>query len=316
MPRLKVIFNPAADRGHAAEREPIIRKALEEAVLAAEKEGRGYDLDWTSTEYPEHAIALAREAAVQQFDLVAAVGGDGTIHEVINGLMMVEGGLRPKLGVIPGGSGNDFAHNFGVPDGIGEAVRVIMEGVERPIDLGMVTDDQGRRVYVDNTMGIGFSGVVNINTRKRKWLRGFFAYFVAVLETIISPPWLKVCLTVDDREPVTHALCMVSINNGPREAGGFPTGIGALMDDGLLTYMLMQKMGSLRLLRYLPVVMAGKHLNHPKFFSSENAKRLIIETDRPMVIHTDGEVFSTADMGLHALEIEVVPGAVQVMSTN
>jgi diacylglycerol kinase family enzyme len=88
------------------------------------------------------------------------------------------------------------------------------------------------------------------------------------------------------------------------------------MDDGLLTYMLMQKMGSLRLLRYLPVVMAGKHLNHPKYFSSENVERLAIETDRPMVIHTDGEVFSTAEMGLRALKAEVVPAAIQVMSAN
>ncbi|MBN1122941.1 MAG: diacylglycerol kinase family lipid kinase [Anaerolineae bacterium] len=316
MPRLRIIFNPAADRGHAAEKEPIIRNALGKAIHAAESEGRSYDLDWVSTEYPEHAIALAHEAAAQQIDLVVAVGGDGTIHEVINGLMAVEGGQRPRLGVIPGGSGNDFAHNFGVPDDIDEVVRVIMEGVERPIDLGMLTDDQGRCVYIDNTMGIGFSGVVNINTRKRKWLRGFFAYLVAVLETIISPPWLAFRLTVDDKEPFTRELCMLSINNGPREAGGFPTGIGALMDDGLLTFLMMRKMGSLRLLRYLPVVMAGKHLNYPKFFTSENAKRLSVETDRPMVIHTDGEVFSTADMGLHALEIEVVPGAVQVMSAN
>jgi diacylglycerol kinase (ATP) len=314
MPRLKIIFNPAADRGHAAEKEPIIREAFEEAVRTAESEGRSYDLDWVSTEYPEHAIALAREAADRQFDLVVAVGGDGTIHEAINGLMAVEREQRPKLGVVPGGSGNDFAHNFGVPGDIGKAVQAVMADTARPIDLGMVTDDRGRCVYIDNTMGIGFSGVVNINTRKRKWLRGFFAYLVAVLETIIVPPWLEVRLTVDDKEPVTCELCMLSINNGPREAGGFPTGIGALMDDGLLTFLLMRKMRSLRLLRFLPVVMAGRHLNHPEFFTSENAKRLVIETDRPMVIHTDGEVFSTADMGLHALEVEVVPGAVQVMS--
>jgi diacylglycerol kinase (ATP) len=316
MPRLKIIFNPAADRGHAAERESTIREAFEKAIRAVEKESGEYDLDWISTEYPEHAIALAREAAVQQVDLVVAVGGDGTIHEVVNGLMSVEGERRPRLGVIPDGSGNDFAHNFGVPNDIGEAARVILSGAVRSIDLGLVTDDQGRRVYINNTMGIGFSGVVNINVRKRKWLRGFFSYLVAVLETVITPPWLEVRLTVDDREPVTQELCMVCINNGPREAGGFPTGVGAVMDDGLLTYMLMQRMRSLRLLRYLPVVMAGKHLNHPKYFMSENAKRLFIETDRPMVIHTDGEVFSTDKTGLHALEVKVVPGAVQVMSAN
>jgi YegS/Rv2252/BmrU family lipid kinase len=310
MPRIKLILNPVADRGHAWKSEPDLRRIVQEEI---EKTGDvdAYDLTWVSTEYPLHATELASEKG---YDAVVALGGDGVVHEIVNGLMTFDADQRPRLGVIPIGSGNDFAHNVGLPDDPHEAARCIIGDITRPIDAGIITDGTGRSEYWNNTVGIAFSGAVNIAGRKRTKMRGFLVYFVAVLETILfKPADLDATFKIDDQQLFDRRVSMISVNNGPREGGGFPTSPNAIMDDGLLTYTLMRHVGRLGMLRFLPVVMAANHLKYTKIFDNNTAKHMNIKGQQTMVIHTDGEVYGPWEANIREVDISIIPGALQVL---
>ena len=315
MRRLKMIFNPVADRGHAAQSADELQEAVEAEVAAARENGQDIELTWTRTQYKGHAVDLARDAVAEGFEVVTAIGGDGTVHEVVNGLMAAEKERRPALGVIPFGSGNDFAHNVGLPSDPREAARCLFGDTTRTVDVGTIKDGSGRCEYWTNTVGIGFGGAVNMAARKYTRIRGFFVYLAAVFETIASAPFsLKAKIQVDGNGPVEHEVAMIAFCNGPREGGGFFVGPGAEMDDGLITYMLMRNMSRVNMLRFLPIVMTGNHLKYPRYFQRSEARHIVLETDRTMAIHADGEVFGSWEAGIRQLELGIVPSAVRVLT--
>ena len=307
MPRLKLILNPAADRGHAGELEPTLHDIIQERVTAA---GAAYDVHWVRTERPRHAIELAKDPS---YDIVVAVGGDGTVHEVVNGLMQLDPSERPHLGVIPVGSGNDFAYNLGLPVEPHEAARCLVGDQVRTIDVGEITDDKGRHEFWDNTIGVGFSGAVNIASRAKKKLRGFAVYFVSVLETILfKPPDLDSTFEIDDKS-FPRRISMVSICNGPREGGGFPVAPNASLDDGLLTYTIMRRLSRPAILRFLPVVMAGNHLKYTRTFDNGTAEYIRMAATSTMAIHVDGETFGPWEADIREIAVSIIPGALNVI---
>ncbi len=313
MPRLKMILNPAADHGHAAEKGPRLREVIEGQVRGASN-GGDYTLSWVSTERPRHAVELAHEAAQEGYDVVVAIGGDGTVHEVVNGLMRVPADRRPLLGVVPVGSGNDFAYNIGLPADPLEAVHCLLGTATRAVDVGLITDETGRQEYWDNTIGIGFTGAVNIAAQSKTRWRGFMLYFISVLETIfLRPVTLDATLEVDGGAPRTLGITTISICNGPREGGGFPVAPDACVDDGLITYTIMRRMSRFNMLRFLPVVMQGQHLKHPRFFESGTARHMRIQAAQTMAIHVDGEVFGPWEAGLRRVEVSILPQALRVL---
>lgn len=317
MPRLKLILNPTADRGHAAQAADELRQIVtQETEAASQAQGRTYELTWVETEYHGHAVELARTAADEGFDTVVAIGGDGTVHEIVNGLMQIDEERRPRLGVIPFGSGNDFAHNFGLLPDVRGAVRCLLGDETAPSDIGYICDGTGRCEYWTNSAGIGFNGAVNIETRRLKRVRGFLLYLVAALKTIFFKPLaLHTQMEVDDKPPAVHDVAMLSITNGPREGGGFHVAPGAKMDDGLLTYVIMRRMSRLNMLRFLLVVMNANHLKHTRYFEPGVAERIRLVTDKAMAIHTDGEIFGPWEADIRELELRVVPAAVQVLKS-
>ena len=249
MPRLKLIVNPASDRGRTAQIGEALQALLQERASAASERGRHYEMDWVLTTHPGHATVLAQEAAEEGFDIIVAVGGDGTVHEVVNGLMHIDAEKRPALGIIPVGTGNDFVHNLGLTTDRAEAAHCLFADKSRAVDIGVISDDKGRQEYWDNTVGIGFSGAVNIATRKLTKARGFIVYLLAVLETILfRPPTIQARIQIDDQPVSERAISMISLCNGPREGGGLPVAPHAVMDDGLITCMIMRGMSRLILL--------------------------------------------------------------------
>lgn len=308
MPRLKLILNPAADRGHAAEIESELHTIIQERIAAVADD---YELEWFRTERPRHAIELAADPT---YDAIVAIGGDGTVHEVVNGLMQLDPEERPRLGVIPIGSGNDFAYNLNLPIDPKEAARCLIGDHTRTVDAGEITDGSGRREFWNNTIGIGFSGAVNIATRSKTRIRGFMVYFVSVLETILfKPPDLDAKLHLGDEPPRRQRVSMISICNGPREGGGFPVAPNAVMDDGLLTYTIMRRLSRAAILRFLPVVMAGNHLKYERTFTNGTTPWVQVSTSSTMAIHTDGEVFGPWDADVREIEVKVIPGALSVL---
>lgn len=314
MPRIKLIMNPTSDRGRTAEIGETLQILLKERAEAASTKHRKYDLDWSLTEHPGHATDLAHDAAKQGFDIVTAVGGDGTVHEVVNGLMKVNALRRPKLAVLPVGSGNDFAHNAGLPIDPGDAAHCLFGEQHRRIDVGTIKDGTGRMVYWDNTISLGFGGAVSIASRKITFVHGFAMYFIAVMQTILfKPPALDTRIQFDDLPEQERGISMMSICNGPREGGGFPVAPNAVMDDGLISYMIMRKMGRLPMLYFVPVVMSAKHLNYKKSFEEGTATKLRIEADSTLAIHTDGEIFGPWEADIRQIEVGIIPGGIEVM---
>lgn len=314
MPRLKIIVNPASDRGRTAQIGEALQALLHERATAASEKGQPYDLDWELTEQPGHATALAEQATREGFDIIVAVGGDGTVHEVINGLMRIEADKRPILGIIPVGTGNDFVHNLGLSLDRSQAAHCLFAGNTRLVDIGMISDGSGRREYWDNTIGIGFSGAVNIAGRKRTKTRGFIVYLMAVLETILlRPPAINALIQIDDQPAGEREVSMVSICNGPREGGGFPVAPHAVMDDGKITYMIMRGMSRLLMLYFLPIVMSANHLKYEWYFEEATAQRLHIEANQTLAIHADGEIFGSWEADVRQVEVSITPAAIKVL---
>lgn len=301
--KIKLIANPNADMGKAWRLVSDLRPIMEEFGGA----------EWSGTVYPTHALELARQCAEEEYELIIAIGGDGTVHEIINGLMEVPAERRPCLGIVPMGSGNDFAHNLGMQRHPELALRQILTGTPHKIDVALMSDDLGRREYWNNTLGIGFDGTVAIRTRTIPIVRGFFMYFVAVLQTIIlnhEAPLLRI--ETDQETWEEHKLMMV-LCNGPREGGGFYVAPGAMLDDGWLDYVTIGRVSRLMMLRLVPEVMKGTHTRFPQVKTGK-FRKLELESDRPLNIHADGEIFAGFGSKLRKLTIEVVPGAIEIVT--
>ena len=178
MPRkVKLILNPMADMGRAWKTANALRP------IAQEFQG---ELTWSGTVYPTHAIELARQAAEEGYDMVIAMGGDGTVHEVMSGLMQVPAEKRPVMGVVPIGSGNDFAYSIGIHQKPDHALAHALKAENiKLVDIGLMTDEHGRKEYFDNTLGIGFDAVVTIRSHKLPIVKGFLMYLTAVIQTIL-----------------------------------------------------------------------------------------------------------------------------------
>ena len=300
--RIKLIMNPNADMGNAW-RYAADLKHLFEGVVEA---------DWTGTVYPTHAQELAKQAAEDGYDTIVAIGGDGTVHEVINGLMEVPEEIRPVFGVIPLGSGNDFCANVGNTKNPDEVVKAILAGNTRKIDMATVEDEDGRLEYWANSINIGFGGLVTIYFRKVRFFRGFARYFYTVLKVIFSNfVIMKNRIKTDTREWEDETI-MITLNNGPREGGGFHTGPHAIMDDGTLNLTVAQKVSRLKMLLLLIPFMNGTQEKDPKVYM-DTFKSIEIESDVPMYLHTDGELYAGLNHDVHYLKIEILPQALEVI---
>jgi YegS/Rv2252/BmrU family lipid kinase len=303
MPRkAKLILNPMADMGNAWRVADDLRPIVAEYGHA----------DWSGTVYPTHATELARQAALDGYDMVIALGGDGTVHEVVNGLMQVPAEKRPILGVVPLGSGNDFAHAVGVPDKADHALAHALRSDPSTIDVGLLTDEQGRKEYFDNTLGIGFDALVTIHSHHLPVLRGFLMYLVAVIQTIIlnfNPARLQV---ETDKENWDENTIMLTLCNGPREGGGFHVAPDASPNDGILHYAAVRKISRPMMFRLIPEVMNGTH-GRFKCVRMGNFTRLSLTSDKPLYIHTDGEIYTDFGSNLRKLSVEIKPGALKIV---
>jgi diacylglycerol kinase (ATP) len=300
--RVRLIFNAYAQRGRARETASTLRTLVAQYPEA----------EWTPTEYPSHATELARQAAEQGFDVVAAIGGDGTVSEVIDGLMRLPPERRPALASVPIGSGNDFSSAMGISPDSSAAMHRVFTGTPRWIDLGKVTDDSGRIQYFGNALGIGFDANVTFHSYRITNLHGFSIYLWAVIQTIIlNHDAPRMSLTIDGQQTEEEAL-LLTFCNGRREGGGFVVAPEARPDDGLLNYAMIGKVPRPAMLRLISEVMKGTHGR----FSSVRMGTfhdLELQSDRPMAIQIDGETFAGFDSDVVALKARVLPKALQVI---
>ncbi len=297
-----IIVNPNADLGRARIKAASLRPIVDEFGGA----------DWIGTVYPTHAIEIARRAIEDEYAIVVAGGGDGTTHEVINAFMQFPKEKRPKLGVIPLGSGNDFAHAIGMDPRPEMALRQIFTGKSKDIDIGRMVDDHGRVEYWSNAVGVGFDAIVTIRSRKFTYLKGFLIYLMAVLQTIMlnhEAPNFKI---KTDTESLEERLLLFVLCNGSREGGGFMVAPMAKPDDGIYQYAGIRQVSRLTMLRILPEVMKGTHGRLPQVIMGDFHK-MEIESNHPMIIHVDGEIIAGFNSDIQWFSSEMIPGAIQVV---
>ena len=300
--KIKIILNPMADMGNAWRVARDLRSITEQHG----------GIDWSGTVYPGHAIDLAKQAGEQGYEMVIAMGGDGTVHEVMNGLMKVPEDKRPVLGVVPVGSGNDFGHGIGASTTPTEALKRAINGEASTVDLGLMTTGDGRKEYFDNTLGIGFGATVTIRSHKLPLLRGFLMYLTAVIQAIIfdhNPIKMQI---ETDGEKWEQSVIYLIICNGPREGGGFLIAPDAKIDDGIFHYAMIKDVSRLMMFRIVPEVMKGTH-GRFKEVKMGTCKKFSLTSDHPLYIHADGEIFTGPGTDLRKVSFEILPNALKVV---
>lgn len=297
---VKLILNPAAGRGYGARAEPRLRQWLE---------AEGIDFEITRTKGPWHAAELAKCAAEDGFETIVGAGGDGTANEVINGLMIAShNGATRRMGVIPTGSGRDFASGIGLPLDLREACRRIACEQVKTIDLGRVTIPGKGSRYFGNVVGIGFDGAVLKETLTMRRLRGLPLYLLAVLKTILlnfDAP--RTTIRYNGQE-TTLPTALVSVANGPREGGGFVIAPDAEPDDGFLDLCIAREVSRLTMLRLLPHFLKGTHTDLDPI-TMARAKTVTVSSPDGLVAHVDGEVLCEDAPGI---QCEILPGVLEV----
>ncbi|GMV33753.1 MAG: hypothetical protein DCC59_10725 [Chloroflexi bacterium] len=305
MPRkVKLILNPMADMGRAWKTANDLRP------IAQEFKG---ELTWSGTVYPTHAIELAKQAAEEGCDMVVALGGDGTAHEVVNGLMQVPAEKRPVMGVVPIGSGNDFAYSIGVNQKPDRALAHALKAETiRAVDIGRMTDEHGRVEYFDNTLGIGFDAVVTIRSHKLPIVKGFLMYLTAVIQTILLNHHPAKIHAETDAETWDAELLMFTLCNGPREGGGFMLSPDSKNDDGQLESVAVTNVSRAMMFRLVPEFMKGTHARFKQVRMGQ-FKKMSVTSNRPLYIHADGEIFTSFGSNLKKADFEIIPQALKVV---
>jgi YegS/Rv2252/BmrU family lipid kinase len=293
-----------ADMGHAWQIARDLQAIVEEYGNA----------DWAGTVYPAHATKLARQAGEEGFDMVIAMGGDGTVHEVVNGLMQLPAERRPILGVVPVGSGNDFAHGIKVPAEPDHALAHALSGEASSIDLGLMTDERGRQEYFDNTLGIGFDAVVTIRSHRLPVVRGFLMYLTAVIQTIMLNHDPALVQFETDEEKWEDRVLMVTLCNGGREGGGFMLSPASSMTDGILEYVMVRNVSRLKMFRLVPEFMKGTHVRFTREIRMGSCRTFTMQSDRPLYIHADGEIFTSFGSNVQKVKFEILPSALKVVT--
>ena len=288
---LCVIFNPAAGKQRARRRLERIRTGLS---------GRA---DFWPTEHAGHAAELAHVAALAGYRVVAAAGGDGTAHEVLNGLMTAE---RPDVhfSIIPIGSANDYAHSLGLDRDSPPPAR--------PVDVGRVRAPGGRQQFFGCNLGLGLNGAVTWESRKVRRLQGMFLYGLATIRALyyhFQTP--RMTIRFDEGEPWQSPTLLMSVLLGRRE-GGFVLAPRAEVDDGWFDYVHAADLSRWQVLRFLPrIALFGPPEVYPKVRQGR-CRRVQLSSEAPLIVHIDGEFFCLPEDKVRELEIDLLPGALTV----
>ena len=275
-----VIVNPAAGGGRPLRSVDWLRERL-----AARPEAR-----LEITRRRGDAEALAADAARLGHDRVIAVGGDGTVQEVVNGLLSAS--ASASMGVVPLGSGNDLARSLALPAELTSAWRLAIGHATRPIDVAKARNGAGDQRWFASAGGIGFDAQVAAAMSSRSgWRGGRAGYLLTTLSELRRFENRRVQLTVDGETEAGDVL-FVAIANGTYYGGGMRIAPGARLDDGRLDVCVVGDISRLTVLRQLPNLYRGTHVDHPAV-AMRYGTSIEADGDQETRIHLDGEPFGT-----------------------
>lgn len=298
-----IILNPWAGRGKAGKR----RAELEAALRAA---GVTYTL--VTTEHRGHATELARTAVLNGSDSVIAIGGDGTLNETVNGI--VEGnaasGRRAAFGVIPLGTGSDFVKVLEdvEADDIAGGIRRIQMQRRRPIDLGLVEVPGQVHRYLLNAVGAGFDAQAAAEALKITWITGWPVYYLAIFRALMNYKAFPMRISFRD-ETVERRMMFATIANGRCQGAGFWLTPDAHIDDGQLDICMVDMLGIIKVLQYIPLIQKGIHTTLREV-RMERVPQIHITCENDLPVAIDGEVVSTT---ARDITVTACPGIVDLL---
>ena len=255
-------------------------------------------------------IELAKEATTKGYETIISVGGDGTIHEVVNGMYHGGGNGDVSLGIVCTGTGSDYARTFGISRNWEDACRRLSEPRSLKVDLGAIEySDNGyrtERVFV-NFAGMGFDAeIVRRTSLTFKSLGSTPSYLLGVFTTLVSYRNREIELVIDGEETV-QKVCAVVVNNGKYGGGGMFIAPDADPSDGWLDLMIIGDIGKADLLRSLPLIYQGKHGKHRKVHLRK-AREVEIRSDLPLNLQADGEL-----LGRLPVRFRIIPAALNLI---
>jgi YegS/Rv2252/BmrU family lipid kinase len=287
------IVNPVAGNGRC----PGIMK-----TLAGKLDSRSVEYDIAYTEGPGHAEELAVGASEKGFEAVVAVGGDGTVMETAAGIL--RSGGRPALGIIPGGTGNDYRRSFGIPQDAADALGVVLDGRPMPADAGLFN---GKPFFNIGSVGFDVTVVEECGRLKKVW--GALAYHAAVFKTLAGYKCKKMRLWINGVLQEKEIL-ISAIGNGLFYGNGMKVLPKAEPGDGSFDMCVVDKIPRFKIAMLFPQFTTGGHVKFPfvKFYRCE--KVVIESTGEPFSVQTDGEVWP----GVTSAEFSILPGALKVLA--
>jgi diacylglycerol kinase (ATP) len=304
MKQYRVIVNPVAGHGKGLKSIPVITQSMTRLNLS---------FDLVQTEFSGHGIELTQKAVKDGVDVVVAVGGDGTVNEVINGLIQSKrtGQTVPAMGVLCAGRGNDFADAVGIPPDLEQGCQTLANDQRRVIDIGRVKGGiypQGR--YFGNVVGIGFDTITTIEAKKLPRWGGFLSFFAAVLKTVFLYNKAPLADIEFNGQTIKQRSLLITVMNGNRLGGGFYMAPNSKPDDGLFDLCIAEQVNSFEVIRMIPLFMKGTQATKPTVKTGQTTRIVITGLDGPLPAEVDGEIFSTED---RRVEIEIIPGELEII---
>jgi diacylglycerol kinase family enzyme len=291
-----VIFNPRAGRNRAGARLEKVRWHLRHTG------------EFWPTDAPGDGEHLARKAIAAGFTTIGAAGGDGTVHEVANGLLAA-GQPDVTLAVFPIGSANDYAYSLGLD----ENWWARSDGMFGPrrVDVGVVRAADGRARWFVNGLGLGFNCAVTLEARKLRWLQGVPLYATALVRALCcrySAPRMRLAA---DQARLDGRILALTVGLGRRE-GSFVLTPHAQLDDGWFDFVRVGPLPRWKLVGYLPRMVSGRMPPRDPLVHSGRCRSLTIQSETPLAIHTDGEFFCRPEDNVTDVEIHLLPGILSV----
>jgi lipid kinase, YegS/Rv2252/BmrU family len=298
MPKLGIVLNPIAGRGRALKIEKSLIEYLHQRNIVFQLE---------KTKGPRHATDLSSQMS-KEFDIIVALGGDGTVNEVTAGLI----GSTASLAVFPIGSGNDFNRLIGIPKTMKLAIDTIISGTKKFFDLGraVIQNSTGMTQvkHFTNTLGIGIDAQIAKEAQSIKYLRGLPLYVVAAIKALstYAPNEYTISDNGTTRKEKAYLICA---GNGIFEGGGFKMLPDASPSDAKLNVCLIRKMSVWNAIPLVPKIIQGAHREHSKV-TLWDSKGLRISSEQPFILHGDGEIFEENAVDV---KIDLIPKAINVI---
>lgn len=299
--RTLVIANPRSRNQSTSRRLKLLEAKLRSALGPL-------DIEWTRA--PRDAERIAREGVRAGIERIVVAGGDGTLSEVVTGLLSAQLGDYAVIGFLPLGTASDFARGFGHSSDIDPVIERLAAGKISRADAGRVTYCTGAKREVDryfaNIASFGLSGVVGeLVNRTSKVLGGRMSYLIGTIRGIARHRSDPVSITVDGERVFEGPLSVAAVANGPCFGAGMRVAPNARIDDGVFDWVIVPGMSRLALLRKFPLLYSGSHLRDPQILRGQGRLIEACGVKQPIRLEVDGE-----SLGVLPARFQILPGAI------